>query len=96
MGGFEGMYEWPHPVESPHEKGARRAWQNRLYALFSNAGVLVPGLLLALAVALMGRNLASWLGQAIWSFEKSPLSAVLVTILVGFAVRNVVGLPEIY
>ena len=96
MGGFEGMYEWPHPVESAREKEARAAWQNRLYELFSAAGLFLPGLLLALAVAFTGRELSSWLGQLIWSVERSPISAVLVTILIGFAVRNVIGLPEVY
>ena len=96
MGGFEGMYEWPQPVESAREKEARAAWQNRLYEIFSAAGLFLPGLLLALAVAFTGRELAFWLGRLIWSVETSPISAVLVTILVGFAVRNVIGLPEVY
>lgn len=96
MGGFEGMYEWPHPVESEREKEARAAWQNRLYESFSAAGLLLPGLLLAVAVAVAGGELASGLGRLIWSVETSPISAVLATILVGFAVRNMIGLPAVY
>lgn len=84
MGGFEGMYEWPHAVESVQEKEARAAWQNRLYAIFSAAGLFLPGLLLALVVAFTGGQLATRLGDLIWAFERSPISAVLVTILYGF------------
>jgi uncharacterized integral membrane protein (TIGR00698 family) len=96
MGGFEGMYEWPHPVESAKEKEARAAWQNRLYAIFGAAGQFLPGLLLATVVAFAGGALATWLGSLVWAFDRSPVSAVLVTILVGFSIRNVIGLPEVY
>jgi uncharacterized membrane protein YadS len=76
-------------------------------------GGLLPGVLLAAALAWAGALLADWVGKTAipWlitagsalaggdyalRFERSPISAILMTILLGLVLRNVAGLPKLY
>lgn len=65
--------------------------------------VLFPGVALSVAIMLASLHLAGWAGRALLSLQgidpagkSSPVSGVLVAILVGIVIRNLVGLPEIF
>ena len=96
MAGFEGVHQWPLTNELPGEKEARSRWQNLLYRAFDTMGLMLPGLALAFGVALLGKALALWIGNALGGFEQVPFSAVLVMVVLGLLIRNVVGLPASY
>ena len=53
----------------------------------------LTGFLLAAALGAVGTWLAAWLGRAVWGLEKSPVSPVMVSIVLGMAIGNVVRLP---
>ena len=96
LGGFEGVPEWTDPAETPEEKERRQRWQARGNELFEMAGAILPGLVLAVGIAFAGGGIAEWFGVSVLGFETSPVSAVLVAILLGLAVRNTIGLPSVY
>lgn len=56
----------------------------------------IPGLALAAALALAGTALARWVGTDLLGYARSPLSPVLVTVLLGVAIRNGVGLAPAF
>ncbi len=53
----------------------------------------VPGVLLALLLALAGHALADWLGKDLMDMPKSPVSPIMMAILLGMLLRNTLGLP---
>jgi len=57
-------------------------------------GSLLPGVLLAAALAALAFPAARFAGTSLLGLERSPLSPVLVGVLVGVALRNLVSLPE--
>jgi uncharacterized integral membrane protein (TIGR00698 family) len=56
----------------------------------------IPGLALAAALALVATALARWVGTDLLGYARSPLSPVLVTVLLGVAIRNGVGLAPAF
>jgi uncharacterized integral membrane protein (TIGR00698 family) len=72
------------------------AWQKPLYASMQWLGDMAPGLALACMLAWLGMVVASFIGTTLMGFEKSPISAIMVTIVLGLLLRNVAGLPAIY
>jgi uncharacterized integral membrane protein (TIGR00698 family) len=93
---FEGWLP-QRPGTSPDAVPLREmSWQQRGNAAFAWAGEIVPGLVLAVALAAAARAASTWLGVDVLGFEKSPISAVMLTIAIGLLVRNTVGLPEVY
>lgn len=54
---------------------------------------ILPGLALAVAVALLGRFLSGWIGEDMMGMPKSPLSPVMLAILIGVILGNTVRLP---
>jgi uncharacterized integral membrane protein (TIGR00698 family) len=55
---------------------------------------VVPGLLLAVALALLGQTLAHWLGVSVLGLPRSPVSGITLAILLGLALANLVVLPD--
>jgi len=96
VGSMEGVPDWVDPAETPDERAAREGWRARGHELLAMAGQLLPGLVLALLLALLGRQVAGWLGTRVLGFESSPISPILVAILVGLLIRNTIGLPSVY
>ena len=84
---FEGVPEavYPSPVESTGEKAARRPWQNTLNERFEQLGLLLPGFVLAFFLALVARAVARVTGEEILGFERSPVSAIFIVVLLGLA-----------
>ncbi len=56
---------------------------------------VIPGIALALALALAGQYLSVFLGVTVMGLPKSPISAIMMAILLGILVRNTIALPAI-
>ena len=54
---------------------------------------VLPGLLLALILAFAGHYLSILIGVTWMGLPKSPISAIMMAILLGFLIRNTVSLP---
>lgn len=54
---------------------------------------IVPGVLLAFGLALLGHYLAVWIGEDLMGLPRSPVSPIMMAILLGMLLRNTVGLP---
>lgn len=93
---MEGLPEWVDPTESAAEQAGRAPWQATGNRGFAWLGAALPGLALALSLAAVGTLLADWLGVRVLGFDKTPLSPILVAILLGLAIRNAIGLPAVY
>ncbi len=96
VGSMEGVPDWVDPAETAEERAGRSGWQARGHSLLEMAGQLAPGLALAFALALLGRELSRWLGIQLMGLEKSPVSPILIAIATGLLIRNTLGLPTIY
>jgi len=44
----------------------------------------------------VGGALANWIGAAVLGLEKTPISPILLAILLGLTIRNAIGLPIVY
>jgi uncharacterized integral membrane protein (TIGR00698 family) len=95
-GGMEGVPEWMGPSETFDERASRAPWQARGNELFAMLGALLPGLAIALALAIVGRAGSRMIGLEWFGVDRSPISPILLAILVGLAIRNTVGLPSVY
>lgn len=54
---------------------------------------VVPGVLLALSLALLGQYLSHWIGVQVMGLPRSPVSPIMMAILLGIALRNLYHLP---
>jgi uncharacterized integral membrane protein (TIGR00698 family) len=95
-GGMEGIPEWMGPSETFDERTTRAPWQARGNELFALLGALLPGLAIALGLAVIGRAGSGWVGVEWFGVDRSPVSPILLAILFGLAVRNTIGLPSVY
>ncbi len=87
------MSESSHLQRSPE---AIAPWQIPLHRGLAWFGTVAPGLALAALLAWAGAVLAKLVGESLLRFEKTPISAIMMTILLGLLVRNVAGLPVVY
>jgi uncharacterized integral membrane protein (TIGR00698 family) len=55
---------------------------------------ILPGLLLALVLALAGQYLSDFIGIELMGLPKSPISAIMMAILLGILIRNTIKLPD--
>jgi uncharacterized integral membrane protein (TIGR00698 family) len=54
---------------------------------------ILPGFLLALAIAVVGGWSAEFIGTTLMGLPKSPISGIMMAILIGIAVSNLIKLP---
>jgi hypothetical protein len=87
-GSLEGV-----PAPSPTSAGSTAPGRTRLTLLLDPVGLLMPGVAMAGLLALGSRSGSQWLGGNLLGFERSPISPMLFAILLGLAIRNLVGLP---
>jgi uncharacterized integral membrane protein (TIGR00698 family) len=52
------------------------------------------GVGLAVAVSFAAGFAASWVGESLLGFDKSPISAIMMAIIIGMLIANTVSLPE--
>ena len=57
---------------------------------------ILPGLLLALVLAFAGQFLSDFIGIDLMGLPKSPISAIMMAILLGILVRNTITLPKTF
>ncbi|HEV3120652.1 MAG TPA: putative sulfate exporter family transporter, partial [Isosphaeraceae bacterium] len=93
---MEGVPDWPQPGETPAEQAMRGSLQNQAHQVFGWLGALAPGLALASGLSFAGLRGSSWLGTSVLGFAHSPISAIMVALLLGLLIRNVIGLPSVY
>ena len=93
---YEGVPDWTDPAETPAEREARSPLAARVYEIFALTGITLPGLTLTAGIAVFATAGARVLGTSVLGFERSPVSPILVAILLGLAIRNGVGLPSVY
>ena len=55
---------------------------------------VLPGLFLALALAIAGHYLSVFIGVDLMGLPKSPISAIMMAIVLGILVRNTITLPK--
>jgi uncharacterized integral membrane protein (TIGR00698 family) len=96
LGSMEGVPDWPEPGEAPGEAARRSTLQNRLNQVFAWVGSLCPGLALAAGLAFVGIRGSEWLGTSVLGYTHSPISAIMVALVLGLAIRNAIGLPAVY
>ena len=71
-----------------------RAWEKNLMGVKINEFPrLLPGLLVVSLLAWLSIWLSEFIGVRLMGFEKSPVSAVMVAILLGMIIGNIVVLP---
>ena len=90
-GSMEGL-----PNTPPDGRVARSPWQDRGNQLLDSLGSVLPGVFIAIALALVGRLAAEWTGTSLLGFAESPVSPILVAILAGLLIRNTIGIPAVY
>ena len=54
---------------------------------------VLPGLILALALAFAGQFLSDFIGKDLMGLAKSPISAIMMAIILGIIIRNTIALP---
>ncbi|MEM9688839.1 MAG: putative sulfate exporter family transporter [Pseudomonadota bacterium] len=54
---------------------------------------VIPGLILALALAMLGQYSSVYVGEDLMGMPKSPVSPIMMAIILGIVVRNVTSLP---
>lgn len=55
---------------------------------------IIPGLVLALILAFSGQYLSEFIGVTLMGLPKSPISAIMIAILLGILIRNTITLPN--
>ena len=93
---LEGVPDWFEPRVKPEH---HQPWQLVGYNALSWAGDMLPGVGLALLLALLGKVLADWVGLGLLHFDRekgSPVSPIMLAIVLGLAIRNTVGVPRTF
>ncbi len=93
---YEGLPAITDPGESQEEQASREGWQARAHHAFGVAGTVMPGVALAAGLAWAGEAVAAGIGRSVLGLEKSPVSGILVAILLGITIRQGLGLPLVY
>ena len=89
---FEGVPDIFEPRVRPEERGPASRWAHEALAWI---GTIAPGVLLALALAWTGHLLADLAGRAL-RYEKSPISPIMLAVVLGLLIRNTIGVPKAY
>ena len=57
---------------------------------------VLPGLILAFILAVAGQFLSDFIGKDLMGLPKSPISAIMMAILLGILIRNTITLPDTF
>ncbi|MEA2710699.1 MAG: hypothetical protein QOF78_3300 [Phycisphaerales bacterium] len=90
---FEGVPDIFEPRVHPAH---RPAWQRAPHEALVWLGGVLPGVTLAAFLAFLGQLLSEWIGVKLLHFEGSPISPIMLAILLGLLIRNTVGVPVAY
>ena len=93
---FEGIPDVFEPRIAPE---SRAPWQRKLHDALVWIGVILPGIGLAWGLAWVGQVLSVWIGASILHIpadKGSPISPIMLAILLGLVIRNSIGVPTAY
>jgi uncharacterized integral membrane protein (TIGR00698 family) len=94
---LEGVPDWFEPRKTA---GERAVWQRKGYNVLAWFGDVLPGIGLAALLAYAGKLLADWIGIGVLRFDASrggsPISPIMLAIVLGLVIRNAIGIPTIY
>lgn len=62
---------------------------------YSKLHTIVPGLAIVIGLALFSMWLSNFIGKDLMGFEKSPISAVMICLVLGLIINNVFNLPNL-
>ena len=93
---MEGVSDFLDVAETEAERASRTGWRARGHEALEWLGQLAPGLLLAGALAQTGHLISGAMGGGLLGVESSPVSPILIAILLGLLIRNTIGLPQIF
>lgn len=96
VGSMEGLPEVSEIADTVEERSARTGWREKGHALFGSAGLLMPGIGIAIGLATIGSAGSAAIGSYVFEGAASPVSPILIAILGGLLVRNTIGVPAIY
>ncbi|GAB4438434.1 MAG: YeiH family protein [Anaerolineae bacterium] len=85
------MINTSNAARYPHPK--QQAQKNPFQFHFNNLIQLIPGLAATALLAWVSIWLSEYVGTALMGFKKSPISAVMMAIILGMLIGNVVTLP---
>jgi len=72
------------------------AWEKNLLGVpFSKLHLLVPGIVIVAILSWLSIWLSEWIGTTLMGFDKSPVSPVMLAIILGLIVTSLVPLPEL-
>ncbi len=96
LSSMEGDLEWGHYTDTESQISETDKAETISYKYFSSLADIIPGIVLAFILAIIGKFLSGWLGTTLFSFEKSPFSPIMFIIILGIAFRNFIGVPNEY
>jgi uncharacterized integral membrane protein (TIGR00698 family) len=91
---FEGVPDLDifSPRKTPDEQGALA---RRGHEALNWLGVIAPGVMMAFALAYLGYVVSIVVGH-LMHYEKSPVSPIMLAVVLGLLVRNTIGVPKAY
>lgn len=63
---------------------------------FSRLHTLIPGLVLIIIIAVISLWISDFIGVILMGFEKSPISPVMICLILGLILNNIFKLPEMF
>ena len=93
---LEGVPDWFEPRVRPEQQPG---WQQAAHEALTWLGAALPGITLAALLAFLGKVLADWIGLDLLRFDRAkgtPLSPIMLAILLGLIIRNTIGVPKAY
>ncbi len=73
----------------------RRKMEDMLFGIpFRSLPSLIPGVFLAFLIWYFSEGLSNFIGKSLMGFKSSPISTIMLTIIIGLLVRNLIGLPS--
>ena len=82
-----------HAARQPRQMSALE--KNLFGTRIDQLHLLLPGLLMAALLAWVSISLCQWIGCTLMGFEKTPISAVTMAILLGLIINNAAPLPQL-
>src|SRR5688500_17914865 len=89
----------PDPFEPRIRIAQKPAPQRLAHEALDWLGGVIPGVALAAGLALCGKLLADFIGLSLLRFDPekgSPVSPIMLAILLGLLIRNTIGVPTAY
>src|SRR3954466_13858932 len=80
------------PRVKPEERNTAQRWAHESLTWLA---AVTPGILMAPALAWLGKVLSEFIGKHL-PYQKSPISPIMLAVLLGLIIRNTIGVPKAY